>query len=122
MPTGKILNRIASVVAIAAIAACSASRAAQADAGTIIGRVARGGDDSSVRVCLTHDIEVKSGQKFAVVRHTLRTTSPKAPPVLESAHVGVLRIAGAGTGHCVRADILAGSARWLDWVSMQAGT
>ena len=119
MSIGKILNTI---VCFSAIAACAASHTAQADDGSIVGRVARGGDDSSVRVCLTHDIEVKSGQELAVVRHSLRTTSPKATPILESAPVGVLRISGADAGHCVRAVIVSGSARWLDWVSAQVGS
>ena len=109
------------IVCATAIAALAVAPMAHADDGKIVGRVARGGDDSAVRVCFKHDVEVKPGQEFAVVRHTVRTTSPKSAPIQESARVGVLRIA-AGDDHCRRAVVVSGSARWLDWVSMQAGS
>lgn len=110
------------IVCCMALAASAVAPMAHADDGKIVGRVARGGDDSAVRVCFKHDVEVKLGQEFAVVRHTLRTSSPKSTPIQQSARVGVLRIAAAGDDHCRRAEVVSGSARWLDWVSMQAGS
>jgi hypothetical protein len=117
MYISKLVNTI---VISAAIGIFGPAAAAHADEGTIIGRVAHGGDDSAVRVCFKRDVEVKLGEELAVVRHTLRPTSPKATPIFESAQVGVLRIATADDDHCVSAVLVSGSAKWLDWVALQA--
>ena len=119
MRTSKLVNTI---VVSGAIAGLSLAALVHADEGTIIGRVARGADDSAVRVCFNRGAEVKAGEELAVVRHSLRPASPKATPVLESAQVGVLRIAAPGNGQCASAVLVSGSVKWLDWVSSGAGS
>jgi hypothetical protein len=119
MYISKLLNAI---VISAAIAVFGPAAMAHADEARIVGRVAHGSDESTVRVCFKHDVEFKSGEEYVVVRHTPRLTSPKATPILESARVGVLRITATGDGHCGRAIVVSGSARWLDWVSREVGS
>ena len=119
MRISKLVNTI---VISAAIGLFGQAETAHADEETIIGRVAHGGDDTAVRVCFNHDIAVQSGEELAVVRHTLRPTSPKTTPTFESAQMGVLRITASGDGHCASAVVVSGFARWLDWVSIKAGS
>jgi hypothetical protein len=116
MYISKLINN---AVIVASIGAFVPATTAHADEGAIIGRVTHGGD-SSVRVCFKQDVSVEPGEELAVIRHTLRTTSPKAAPILESAHVGVVRIAKTGDGHCASAVLVSGSAKWLDWVAVEA--
>jgi hypothetical protein len=117
-----ISELVNTIVISAAIGVFGPAATAYADEGTIIGRIAHGSDDSAVRVCFKHDVAVKSGEELAVVRHTLRPTSPKATPIFESAQVGVVRIATTGDDHCAGAVLVSGSAKWLDWVSIKAGS
>jgi hypothetical protein len=117
MCISKLVNTI---VIAAAIGVFGIAATAHANGGTIIGRVAHGGSDPAVRVCFNRDIAVQPGDEFAVVRHTLRPTSPKAAPIFESAQVGVLRIAAPTKGSCATAVVVSGSAQWLDWVSIKA--
>jgi hypothetical protein len=116
-----ISQLVNTIIISAALGVFGPAATARADEGRIVGRVAPGGDDSAVRVCFTHDVEVKSGEEYAVVRHTLRAASPKAVAIVDSAQVGVLRIATTGDDHCASAVLVSGSAKWLDWVSIKAG-
>jgi hypothetical protein len=117
-----ISKLVYTLVIAAAMAGLGPAATAHADEGTIIGRVAHGGGDSAVRVCFNRDVEVKPGEELAVVRHSLQPASPKATAVLESAHVGVIRIAAPGDDHCASAVVVSGSAKWLDWVSSGGGS
>jgi hypothetical protein len=119
MYISKLVNTI---VVSTAIGVFGPAAMAHADEGTIVGRVAHGGSDSSVRVCFNEGVDFKSGDELAVIRHTSRTTSPKTTPILESARVGVLKIDAPRDGHCASATLVSGSARWLDWVSVAAGS
>ena len=114
-------SKLANIVVIAAsISAFAPAATVYADEGASIGRVAHGGDNSSVRVCFKRDVKVESGEELAVIRHTLRPTSSKAAPILESAHVGIVRITRPGDRRCASADLVSGSAQWLDWVAVEA--
>jgi len=115
-----ISKLVVNAVIAASIGVFAPAATLHADAGAIIGRVAHGGSDASVRVCFNKDVNVKAGEELAVVRHTLRSTSPKAAPILESAHVGVVRIAMPGDSRCASAVLVSGSAKWLDWVTVEA--
>ena len=113
---------VSTFVVSAAIVAFGLALPVRADEGAIIGRIARGADDAAVRVCFNRGVEVKSGEELAVVRHSLRPTSPKATPVLQAAQVGLLRIAAPSKGQCANAVLVSGSAKWLDWVSTEIGS
>lgn len=117
------IAKLASTIVISgAIGLFGPTATALADPGTLIGRVVHGGDGSAFRVCFKHDVEVRSGEALAVIRHTSRSTSPKGSLMLESARVGVLRITASGDDHCASAVLVSGSAKWLDWVSIEAGS
>ena len=117
MCTSKLVNNVVIALSIGVFAPAAA---VHADEGAIVGRVARRGSDSGIRVCFKQDAKVESGEELAVIRHTLRPTSPKAGPIFESTDVGVVKIAIQDERHCASAVLVSGSARWLDWVAVKA--